>query len=211
MDRVAIVILNYNGKRYLEQFLPPLLAHSQGHRIVIADNHSSDGSLAFLAAHYPALDLIRLDDNYGFSGGYNRALRQIEAEYYVLLNSDVEVSPQWVEPLLDFMDQHPEVAACQPKIKSFQQRQFFDYAGAAGGYLDKYGYPFCRGRVFNHIEEDQGQYDDCQEVFWASGACLFIRGDLYHQVGGLDEVYFAHMEEIGSLLAPAKVGYPYLL
>lgn len=162
----------------------------------VADNASTDDSIAFLKQHYPEINLIQISENQGFAGGYNTALKQIEAEYYVLLNSDVEVTPNWIEPVVALMDSDQSIAACQPKIKSFYQRNLFEYAGAAGGYIDKYGYPFCRGRIFDSCEEDFGQYDDSKEVFWATGACMFVRAEVYHQLGGLDDEFFAHMEEI---------------
>jgi len=198
MIKVAVVILNWNGERFLEQFLPSLIACTTytGAEIIIADNASTDGSLSFLRANYPALRTIVLDQNYGFAGGYNKALEQIDAEYFVLLNSDVEVTPGWLDSLMGYMEVNPSVAACQPKIKAFSSKNKFEHAGAAGGFIDYLGFPFCRGRVFAHVEEDKGQYDEVVDVFWASGACLLIRASIYNKVGGLDEVFFAHMEEI---------------
>ncbi len=194
--KTAVVILNWNGKSFLEKFLPSVIAHSAGARIVVADNASSDDSIAFLEKNYPPVQIIRLPQNGGFAKGYNDALRQVEAEYYVLLNSDVEVTPGWIEPMQRLMDSDHSIAACQPKILSSSQRHLFEYAGAAGGFIDKYGYAFCRGRIFDSFEEDKGQYNDAREIFWATGACLFIRSEHYHGVGGLDEDFFAHMEEI---------------
>jgi GT2 family glycosyltransferase len=198
MKRVSIVILNWNGKRYLEQFLPGLVAHSQveGAEIVVADNASSDGSADYLESEFPGIRLIRLEKNYGFSGGYNRALEQLNSKYFLLLNSDIEVSPGWLDPLLDHMEAHENCGACSPKIRDYRKKTHFEYAGAAGGYLDKYGYPFCRGRIFDRLEEDQGQYDQVREVMWGSGACLMVRSALFRKAGGLDEAFFAHMEEI---------------
>lgn len=196
MDKVAVVILNYNGKELLQKFLPSVCQFSPEGSVIVADNGSSDDSIIFLQTHYPHVRIIALDQNYGFSGGYNHALQQVSAEYYVLLNSDVEVSPNWVPPVIEWMDKDPTVAAAQPKIKSFHEKNKFEYAGAAGGYIDKFGYPFCRGRIFANIEEDHGQYDDNQEIFWATGACMFVRAQVYHKLGGLDEDFFAHMEEI---------------
>ena len=197
MPKVAVVILNFNGKRFLERFLPGVIAHSHDSaEIIVADNASSDDSVSFLGKKYPAIRLIQNVKNDGFSTGYNLALKQIEADYYILLNSDIEVTPNWIKPLIDLMESDPLIAACQPKIRSLEQPERFEYAGAGGGFIDKFGYPFCRGRLFLHLEEDLGQYDDDLEVFWASGACMFVRADLYHKHGGLDDSFFAHMEEI---------------
>lgn len=195
--KTAIVILNWNGRKMLEQYLPSVLEYSCDEAtVVVADNASTDDSLTFLNARYPQIQTIVLDQNYGFAEGYNRALKQVEAEYYVLLNSDVEVTPHWLSPLIAYMDSHAEVAACQPKLLSFVNKEKFEYAGASGGYLDRYGYPFCRGRLFDAVETDRGQYDDTVEVLWATGACLFIRSEDYWRVGGLDGRFFAHCEEI---------------
>ncbi|MCK9450314.1 MAG: glycosyltransferase family 2 protein [Bacteroidales bacterium] len=197
MPKVAVVILNFNGKRFLERFLPGVIAHSHDTaEIIVADNASSDDSVSFLEKKYPDVRLIQNAKNDGFSTGYNLALKQVEADYYILLNSDIEVTPNWIKPLIDLMESDPLIAACQPKIRSLEQPERFEYAGAGGGFIDKFGYPFCRGRLFLHLEEDLGQYDDDLEVFWASGACMFVRADLYHQHGGLDDSFFAHMEEI---------------
>lgn len=164
--------------------------------IIVADNGSTDGSVAFLEKEYPRIRVIRMDANLGFAGGYNAALRQIEADYYVLLNNDILVTPNWIPPLVTLMEQDKSIAACQPKILSLIEKHKFEYAGAAGGFIDSLGYPFCRGRIFQHIEDDTGQYDDACDVFWATGACLFVRGDLFHELGGFDDDFFAHMEEI---------------
>lgn len=182
----------------LQRFLPSVLQHSdaEGVAVYVADNGSTDDSVALLQAQFPAVRLIRLDRNYGFADGYNQALKTIDAEYFVLLNSDVEVAPAWLDPLIGYMDTHPEVAACQPKIKSWHRKDYFEYAGAAGGFLDMYGYPFCRGRILHAVEKDAGQYDTVIPVFWATGAALFIRSADYWSVGGLDGRFFAHMEEI---------------
>lgn len=196
MSRTAIVILNYNGARLLEQFLPGVVAHSAGAEVIIADNASTDGSLSWMKQHYPALRVIALDQNYGFCGGYNRALRQVQSDYYLLLNSDIEVTKGWLDPLVTILDTHNDVSAVQPKILSFHDRRKFEHAGAGGGFIDSLGYPFCRGRVFDHVEKDDGQYNDDQPVFWSSGACMLIRAKSFHQFGGFDEDYFAHMEEI---------------
>jgi GT2 family glycosyltransferase len=198
MKKVSVVILNWNGVGMLQKFLPKVVEYSvnQGVEICVADNASTDESVSYLQANFPNVRLILLDKNYGFAEGYNRALQQVEAEYVVLLNSDVEVTPHWLEPLVEYMDAHPEVAACQPKIRSERNKEYFEYAGAAGGYLDKYGYPFCRGRIFDVVEKDEGQYDTVSSVFWATGAALFIRLKDYWEAGGLDGRFFAHMEEI---------------
>lgn len=196
MSHTAIVILNYNGEKLLRQFLPSVIQHSANAEIIIADNGSTDGSLQLLDTEFPSIRVIRLDKNYGFCGGYNRALREVEATYYVLLNSDVAVTPHWLDPIIAILDKDAQVAALQPKILSFHQRHVFEYAGAGGGYIDRLGYPFCRGRIFDHVEEDKGQYNDTREIFWATGACLIIRAKVYHQFKGLDEDFFAHMEEI---------------
>ena len=198
MKKVAVVILNYNGKKFLEEFLPNVIENTDGALadIVVADNASTDGSVEFMRERFPEIRLIINDFNGGFATGYNLALKQIEAEYFVLLNSDIEVTPHWMEPIVDLLDSDPKIAACQPKILSYYEKEKFEYAGASGGFIDRYGYPFCRGRLFQHLEEDRGQYDDVAEVFWATGACMFVRADLYLRHGGLDDSFFAHMEEI---------------
>ena len=209
MKKVAVVILNYNGKKFLEEFLPNVIANTNAEmaEIVVADNASTDGSVAFMQERFPGIRLIVNDFNGGFATGYNLALKQIEAEYFVLLNSDIEVTPQWIEPVIELMDSDPNIAACQPKILSYYDKEKFEYAGASGGFIDKYGYPFCRGRVFQHLEEDHGQYDDACEVFWATGACMFVRADLYLQHGGLDDSFFAHMEEIDFCWRMKNLGH----
>ena len=198
MKKVSVVILNWNGVGMLQKFLPGVIKYSQGEgvEVCVADNGSTDESVVWLQTYCPDVRLIVLDKNYGFADGYNMALQQVEAEYVVLLNSDVEVTPHWLKPLMGYMDAHPEVAACQPKIRSERNKALFEYAGASGGYLDKYGYPFCRGRIFDVVEEDKGQYDTIQSIFWATGAALFIRLKDYREAGGLDGRFFAHMEEI---------------
>jgi len=204
----AIVILNYNGRYYLEQFLPTVLASTYDNfEVIVADNGSTDDSLAFLSSCYPKLRCIDLKNNYGFAEGYNRALQQVEAPYYLLLNSDVEVKPGWLEPLLELMERDPSVGACQPKILAYNDPTRFEYAGAAGGWLDKLAYPFCRGRIFADTEEDHGQYDELQEVFWATGAALLIRSKLFHALGGFDGEYFAHSEEIDLCWRIKRAGY----
>ena len=195
--KVAVVILNYNGKKHLQQFLPSVLACAYPNfEIVVADNASTDDSVAFLKKHFPDVRLILLPANYGFALGYNMALEEIQSDYYVLLNSDVEVTPGWIDPIIELMERDPTVAACQPKIKSYVEKNKFEYAGASGGWIDYFGYPFCRGRIFAVTEMDHGQYNDTQEIFWASGAALFIRANLFHNIGGFDGDYFAHAVEI---------------
>ena len=193
---VAVVILNYNGKKLLEELLPTVIAYSPEAEVIVADNASTDDSVALMETTFRDTRLIKLPRNFGFAGGYNEALSKVKADYYVLLNSDVEVTENWLAPLISYMDAHPKTAACQPKIKSYYQRTHFEYAGACGGYIDTYGYPFCRGRILDTLEPDNGQYDTITDIFWATGACLFIRAEKYHKVGGLDERFFAHMEEI---------------
>ncbi len=195
--KTAVVILNWNGAAMLRRFLPSVIRYTADVAdIVVADNASSDGSVDMLKAEFPSVRIITLDKNYGFAGGYNMALRQVEAEYYVLLNSDVEVTPQWLNVLQDYMDAHPDCAACQPKLLSESRRNHFEYAGASGGFLDRYGYPFCRGRIFDVVERDSGQYDMPIPVLWATGACLMVRSKDYWDAGALDERFFAHNEEI---------------
>lgn len=206
--KIAIVILNWNGKKYLEQFLPSVLASTYPFiEVVVADNASEDDSISFLTGNYPSVRIIRLPENYGFARGYNEALKQVEADYYVLLNSDVEVQPGWIEPVVRLMNSDSSIAACQPKILSWHDHTSFEYAGGAGGWLDHLGYPFARGRLFDYCEQDQGQYDDIQPVFWASGAAMFVRADAYHRAGGLDEYFFAHQEEIDLCWRLQLAGY----
>lgn len=205
---IAIVILNFNGRRYLEQFLPFVTANTcPGAQIIIADNGSTDDSVAFLNERYPTIRVIRLDRNFGFAGGYNAALKMVEADYYVLLNSDVEVGQGWMEPIIRLMESDPTIGACQPKIRMYADRASFEYAGAAGGWLDCLGYPFARGRIFDVCEKDEGQYDQTEPVFWASGAALFIRSRLYHELGGLEGFFFAHQEEIDLCWRLQLAGY----
>ena len=196
MKQTAVVILNYNGAGMLRRFLPSVIEYSPEASIYVADNGSSDESCDVVRNEFPAVKLMVLDHNYGFAEGYNRALAQVDEEYAVLLNSDVEVTRGWLSPMTQFLDSNPEVAACQPKLLSFKQKDFFEYAGAAGGFIDKWGYTFCRGRIFNTVERDSGQYDDTTDVFWATGAALMIRNEVYKNNGGLDGRFFAHMEEI---------------
>jgi GT2 family glycosyltransferase len=205
----AIVILNWNGEKYLQQFLPILIENTSfpDVEIIVADNASTDSSLAILAQKFPAIRTIVLDKNYGFAGGYNKALAQVEADYYVLLNSDVEVTQGWLQPLVSYVEEHEEVAACQPKVRAFYQRTHFEHAGAAGGFIDRFGFPFCRGRVLGVVEEDKGQYDTVSDIFWATGACLMVRSIIYWKVGGLDDEFFAHMEEIDLCWRLKSRGY----
>jgi GT2 family glycosyltransferase len=197
MKQVAIVILNYNTQKFLAEFLPSVCATQYSNlKIVVADNASKDDSVNFVKQNFPQIELIVLEKNYGFTGGYNRALKQVTADYYVLLNSDVKVDPNWIQPMVDLVEKNPMIAAIQPKLLDYQSPEKFEYAGGSGGFIDQYGYPYCRGRLFDTIETDKGQYDDARQVFWATGAALFIKADLYHQLGGLDEDFFAHMEEI---------------
>ena len=197
MDKLAIVILNWNGEKMLRQYLPSVLKYSCEEAVVyIADNASTDNSISMLKENFPECRLILLEKNWGFAEGYNKALAQIEAEYFLLLNSDIEVTPHWLTPLLSYMDAHADVAACQPKLLSIADRGSFEYAGACGGYLDRYGYPFCRGRIFETVERDNGQYDAPADILWATGAALLVRARIYNKVGGLDGRFFAHNEEI---------------
>ena len=208
MKKVAIVILNYNGRKFLEAFLPNVIENSSGIAdIIVADNKSTDDSVEFMRNNFPDIKLILNDFNGGFATGYNIALRQVKADYYVLLNSDIEVTSNWIEPVIELMESDECIAACQPKILSYHDKTKFEYAGAAGGYIDKYGYPFCRGRVFQHLETDNGQYNDVKEIFWATGACMFVRASLYHELGGLDDDFFAHMEEIDLCWRLKNAGY----
>lgn len=206
--KVAVVILNWNGVKFLEKFLPSVITYNINYsKVILADNASTDNSIAFTEKNYPTVEIIKNSVNGGFSKGYNDALKQVDAEYYVLLNSDVEVTQGWIDNVILLMDSDPEIAACQPKIKAFADKKMFEYAGAAGGFIDKFGYPFCRGRILAHIEEDKGQYDDKREIFWATGACLFVRANCYHEVNGFDEDFFAHMEEIDLCWRLKNIGY----
>ena len=196
--KTAVVILNYKTRNYLEQFLPGLIASCEGldAGVVVADNASADDSVEFMKNRFPEVPLIVMDKNYGFTGGYNRALELVEADYFVLINSDIEVPQGWLQPLVEWMDSHPECGACGPKLLSWYQRDTFEYAGAAGGLVDSFGYPFCRGRIMQKVEKDQGQYDEPADVLWCSGACLMVRSSVWKALGGLDDRFFAHMEEI---------------
>lgn len=198
MKKIAVVILNWNGEALLRKFLPSVLRHSPEETadVIVADNGSTDGSVEMLRNEFPHVRLILLEKNYGFAEGYNRALEQIDHPYTVLLNSDVEVTPNWLDSPLSLLESRADIAAVQPKLLSYRQPDYFEYAGAAGGFLDKYGYPYCRGRIFDVVEKDEGQYNDICPIFWATGACLFIRTDVYKEAGGLDADFFAHQEEI---------------
>lgn len=208
LPSVAIVILNWNGKDYLNKFLPFLLASTYSNaRVIVADNASTDGSVDFIQQHFPGVEIINHPFNKGFAKGYNKALQKIESDYYVLLNSDVEVTPGWIEPVIALMETDKKIAACQPKVLAYDNRHLFEYAGASGGWIDSLGYPFSRGRVFDELEEDKGQYDDAVPCFWASGAALFVRAEAYHEMGGLDEYFFAHQEEIDFCWRLQLAGY----
>lgn len=198
MKKTSVIILNWNGAKLLKQFLPTVLMHTQTEdcEVVVADNNSADDSVEIMTQLFPDVKLILLDKNYGFAEGYNRALQQIDTKYVVLLNSDVETSPNWLNPMVEHLERYKETAAVQPKILSFVNKSMFEYAGAAGGFIDRYGYPYCRGRILHLLEEDKGQYDKPTHIFWASGACLCMRRADYMEVGGLDTGFFAHMEEI---------------
>lgn len=207
MTSVAIVVLNYNGQHFLEEFLPSLTRHSVPYEVIVADNASTDNSLDFLKSNFSELRIIELSRNDGFAGGYNEALKHLEHDYFILINSDVEVTANWCQPLINYLETNSDFAACQPKIKSFTKKNEFEYAGAAGGYLDFLGYPFCKGRVFDILEEDHGQYNETSEIFWCSGACMAIKSDLFFEAGGFDRDFFAHMEEIDLCWRLQLMGY----
>lgn len=207
MPKVAIAILNWNGVGFLEQFLPSVMHFADDAEIVVIDNASTDNSLDFLTRNYGTVRIVALDKNYGFAEGYNRGLRQVQSDYYILLNSDIEVTKHWWQPLVKLLETNAEIAAVQPKIRSFCDKKMFEYAGACGGYLDKYGYPFCRGRILDSLEADNGQYDDLQEVFWASGAAMAVKADVFHEMQGFDGNFFAHMEEIDLCWRMQSAGY----
>ncbi len=207
MEQAAVIILNYNGVHFLQQFLPSVLRYSQGHRIIVADNGSSDTSLDFLKEHHPEVEIMAFGENYGYAQGYDIALQQTDNKYSILLNSDVEVTENWIEPIIKFMDQDEGIAACQPKIRDYNRREYFEHAGAAGGFIDTVGYPFCRGRILDTLEKDRGQYDDTRQVFWATGACFFVRTKVYNDLGGFDINLLAHMEEIDLCWRMNKAGY----
>ncbi|MFY7816643.1 MAG: glycosyltransferase family 2 protein [Chryseobacterium taeanense] len=194
--KLAVVILNWNGKSWLEKFLPSVVRYSRQADIYVIDNLSTDGSIDFLQTNFQEVKVIKNDENYGFAGGYNEGLKKINNDFYCLLNSDVEVTENWIEPILDLFDKNPEISAIQPKILSYDQKDYFEFAGAGGGLIDNIGYPYCRGRIFDEVEKDHGQYDDETEIFWASGCCLFIRSKDFWEQRGFDERFFAHQEEI---------------
>ena len=208
--KTAVVILNWNTEGFLREFLPGLL-HSvrnvEGAEVIVADNASTDGSLKVMKEEFPQVRTLAFDKNYGFTGGYNKAFKEIGSDLFVLINSDIEVTEGWLEPLVGWMQEHPECGACAPKLHSWQEREKFEYAGAAGGHIDLFGYPFCRGRVLKNLETDHGQYDSPADVFWATGACLMVRSSLYRELGGLDERFFAHMEEIDLCWRMQLAGY----
>lgn len=204
---VAVVILNWNGRKLLEEFLPSVTRFSTGAQIIVADNASNDESVNFLKINYPEVRIIQNDRNYGFAKGYNVALQEVNAEYYILLNSDAEVTESWLDYLIRFMSANPSIGAAQPKIKDRNKKNDFEYAGAAGGFIDKWGYPFCRGRIFNDLETDVGQYDDAKEVFWATGACMAIKSNVFKEAGKFDDDFFAHMEEIDLCWRIKNLGY----
>ena len=210
MDSLAIVILNWNGRNFLEQFLPSVCAFSNGAKIIVADNASTDDSVQFIRDNYPSIAIIINESNGGFAKGYNDALKQVDAKLYLLLNSDIEVTENWLEPLLKTMED-PTIAGCQPKVLSFHDKSLFEHAGASGGFLDRNYFPFCRGRIFDKFENDKGQYDNEIEVFWATGASLLIRSELFHLAGGFDEDFFAHMEEIDLCWRLKKRGYKFVV
>lgn len=208
--KTAVVILNWNTEGFLKEFLPGLIdsvSKVEGAEVIVADNASADGSLKVMQEMFPDIRTIVFDRNYGFTGGYNKAFEQIESDLFVLINSDIEVTEDWLGPLIRWMQEHPMCGACAPKLHSWQEKEKFEYAGAAGGYIDRYGYPFCRGRVLKRLETDMGQYDSPADVFWATGACLMVRSEVYRQLGGLDERFFAHMEEIDLCWRMQLEGY----
>ncbi|GAA3606225.1 glycosyltransferase family 2 protein [Flavivirga amylovorans] len=205
--KIAIVILNWNGKKLLEQFLPPVIEHSKEAEVYVADNASTDDSVSFIKTNYPTIKIIQNKENGGFAKGYNDALKDIEADIFCLLNSDVEVTPNWLLPVIETFNKEINTAIIQPKLLDYKNKSYFEYAGAAGGFIDKYGYPYCRGRIFNTIEKDIGQFNDRSEIFWASGACFFIRKSVFKEIHGFDEYFFAHMEEIDLCWRAKNLGY----
>ncbi len=212
MVKVAVVILNWNGRKYLEEFLPTVLKHSKSSttEIFVADNGSTDDSIAFLTAEYPDVKQILFEKNYGFAEGYNQALNQIDAEYFLILNSDIEVTKNWIDPLVNVLDSNPLIAGVSPKILAYDSNGFFEYAGAGGGFIDKFGYAFCRGRIFDTIESDYGQYNNKIDVFWTTGACMLVRSELFKLSGGFDADFFAHFEEIDYCWRMKNRGYRFV-
>ena len=205
--RIAVVILNWNGKELLEQFLPSVVEHSQDASIYVADNASTDNSISFLKSTYPSVKIIQNSENGGYAKGYNDALQQVKEDVFCLMNSDIEVTKNYLSPIIKTFNSDSNIAIIQPKILDFKNKSYFEYAGAAGGFIDKYGYPYCRGRIFNTVERDDGQYDDISDIFWSSGACLFIRKRVFEELNGMDEAYFAHMEEIDLCWRAKNLGY----
>ena len=205
--KTAVVVLNWNGKDWLEKFLPTLVKHSQEATVFVADNASTDDSVDFIKSNFPTIKIIINATNGGYAKGYNDALKLIDAEYFVLINSDIEVTEGWLSPIIDLMDSDKKIAVCQPKLLDYKERNTFEYAGASGGFIDNLGYPFCRGRIFDDLEIDKGQYNDAIEVFWATGACLFVRVSNFNEIGGLDEDFFAHQEEIDLCWRLKNKGY----
>jgi len=205
--KLAIIILNWNGKKLLKQFLPSVIQHSKGADIYVADNASTDDSIAFIKSNYPTITVIQNKENAGYAKGYNDALKSVNADVFCLLNSDVEVTQNWLNPILNTFKEDTNTAVIQPKLLDYNKKDYFEYAGAAGGFIDKYGYPYCRGRIFNTVEKDLGQYNDSTEIFWASGACMFIKRDVFKELHGFDELYFAHMEEIDLCWRAKNLGY----
>ncbi|MBZ4044285.1 glycosyltransferase family 2 protein [Flavobacterium hibisci] len=207
MDKIAVVILNWNGIKLLEQFLPSVIQFSPDASIYVADNDSTDDSVNFVKEHFPTVKIIKNTGNHGFARGYNDALKEVNAEIYALVNSDIEVTENWLKPIIETFEAEKQTAIIQPKILDFKNKEYFEYAGAAGGFIDKHGYPFCRGRIFDTIEKDNGQYDDNCEIFWASGACFFIRKEVYDELEGFDESFFAHQEEIDLCWRASNEGH----
>lgn len=207
MSKIAIVILNWNGKSLLERFVPQVLKHSLDAKVYVADNASNDDSVPFLQYNFPEVNVIQLPSNLGFAGGYNEALKEVPEDIFCLLNSDVEVTPNWLKPVVELFDNRPEIGIIQPKIKNLLKPDYFEYAGAAGGFLDRFGYPFCRGRIFQSLEKDTGQYNDITEIFWATGACMFIRREIFTHLGGFDKDYFAHQEEVDLCWRAQNIGF----
>ncbi len=207
MSKIAIVILNWNGELLLESYLPSVVEHSGNADIYVADNASTDGSVGFLKKNYPQVKIIQNSINGGFAKGYNDALKHVDADIFCLLNSDVEVSENWLPPIEKIFAENPDIAIVQPKVLDLMRKEYFEYAGAAGGFIDQLGYPFCRGRIFQALEKDEGQYDDIREIFWATGACMFIRRTVFEKLGGFDEAYFAHQEEVDLCWRAKNEGY----
>lgn len=205
--KIAVVILNWNGTKLLEQFLPSIVKYSPEADIYVADNASTDDSVAFVKTNFPTVKIVENERNFGFAQGYNEALKHIDAEIYALVNSDIEVTENWLKPIIETFENEPKTAIIQPKLLDFKRKEYFEYAGAAGGFLDKYGYPYCRGRVFETLEKDNGQYDDNREIFWASGACFFIRSSVYKELKGFDADFFAHQEEIDLCWRAFNLGH----